>query len=139
MTTPDLRTINPFVVGTTHTQALATEIVQMTMDSFRCASETMQKMQHVRSWDDMFKLEGEFLKSSFEGFAAHSAKLMQIASAMPTEIAGRMMQTTNATAAAVRNDADDPLSQATQMSAEAMRTGADVVQDMARKARGSNG
>lgn len=122
MTTPDLRaeankniqalndgmraSMTSFFVGTRHAQALTTEVMQMTMESLQCASEAMKKMGAAKSFDDMLRVEGDFLKTSLEGFTSHTAKMIEIAAAIPAEFAGRVTQGAQTATDAIRGAAE---------------------------------
>lgn len=92
-------------------QALANEMVGMSMDSLKQTSQAFEQMQGARTWSDVTRIQSEFFKTAFEQFAQRSQRIAQLAAAGPKELAERASATMKEAGAqaqsAVRSVAED--------------------------------
>lgn len=84
--------MNNFASVTQKWQALTQEIVSASMDSMKQTTQAFEKMRSARSWEDVTKIQAEFMRESFEQFTKRSQKVAELATSLPREIASRTMQ-----------------------------------------------
>lgn len=106
---------NPFMYGARHMHAISNEMMEMTMESLQCASQSFQKMRSAKSLEEIFQIEREFVMSSLDGITSHTVKMMEMTTAIPSQIS-------------------EQASQATQAAAKVVQGGVEVVHDAAKQA-----
>jgi hypothetical protein len=110
--------------GTKQMQALASEAMEMTLDSLQRASDTFEKMRAAKSWNEVMKIEGDFVSSSLEGFTSRSGRLFELASKIPSEMTSHASEAVRAGTDTIRQGAEQ-LQQATRENVERVQQAMD--------------
>jgi hypothetical protein len=111
--------IESFVEASKQMQDLVNEMLLMSMDSMRHVTQTFDRMRSARSFEDIIKIQSDFVRESFEQFAKRSEKVATLATAVPRNIAKR---------------STDVMARATEQATQAVSHAVDSANDAARRA-----
>jgi phasin family protein len=67
-----------FGAWTKNAQAIATEVADYSKKSFEDSTAALEKLMSAKSLEKAMEVQSEYLKSSYEGFVAQSAKLSEL-------------------------------------------------------------
>jgi hypothetical protein len=66
-------------------QAFATEIAEMSKESFDHATQALEKLRNARSMDEVVSIQTSFLKEAFEHSAQRTRRFSELVTAFPLE------------------------------------------------------
>ncbi len=69
-------------------QAIAAEFAQMSHENIEAGAKAAQKLREVRSLPEVFDVQTELVKATFETLGAHYPRIAEIAASTPAEIIG---------------------------------------------------
>ncbi|ACB96018.1 phasin family protein [Beijerinckia indica] len=78
--------LNSLSSTTKNFQTLATEITQMSKQSFEHATQTFEKLRNAHSLDEVVAIQTGYVKEVFEEAAARTKRLGELVSTFPNEL-----------------------------------------------------
>jgi hypothetical protein len=74
------------VLASQNFQAIASEFAQMSLESVENATQVVDRFSKAKSWDQIFDIQNNYLKISFDTFAQHSTKVAELMTTWPSEM-----------------------------------------------------
>jgi hypothetical protein len=67
-------------------QAIASEMLEISKQSFEHTTQTLEKLRHARGVDEVVAIQTAFVKEAFEHAAQHARKFSELMTAFPAQI-----------------------------------------------------
>lgn len=67
-------------------QALASEIFEISKQSFEHTTQTLEKLRNAHGMEEVFAIQTGFVKEAFENSAQHARKFSELLGVLPSEI-----------------------------------------------------
>lgn len=83
------RNMAPFAVFAgmgRNVQAIVSEITKMSQENMESGARAAEKLREVKSLPDVFAIQSDLIKATFESIGAHYPRIAEIAASTPVEI-----------------------------------------------------